>query len=460
MSSAVTAFALPRSSQTPGWLPAIVLVAATALIGPSLGAPARPLFVLGSALAGWFAWSKSPGAHLQAALVLFSFAPILRRLVDEHAGFDPNSMMIAGPLIALLAPVPELRSLTLPGQVQDRAGAPFLIFGACVAYAFLLTVAHGDWSQAISGGLKWGAPVLYGVALFRQTENPAALLRDLAAAFTLILPVTSAYGIYQYVSPQMWDCYWMKQAAITSAGLPLPYQVRVFSTMHAPAAFATFTAVGILLVYLLRSAWYERLVIVPAALALGLSLYRTAWVALGVSILFCLLLRATRVRASNVLVLLAAAIVVLLSISPFNEVIADRLSSLANAAHDHSGQERLAEFTTLWNSPGSALIGNGFTFIDTARAGAEPLDGMISFCWSCMGIAVGLVCLASLIYLIVRAIAAALHTKEREGAVLGALACGWLIQLPLAGIAAGEIGFLFWTVMAMAIRMPQSGAAS
>ena len=34
--------------------------------------------------------------------------------------------------------------------------------------------------------------------------------------------------------------------------------------------------------------------------------------------------------------------------------------------------------------------------------------------------------------------------------MLGALAVGALVQLPLAGIASGELGFLFWTFIALA----------
>ena len=90
---------------------------------------------------------------------------------------------------------------------------------------------------------------------------------------------------------------------------------------------------------------------------------------------------------------------------------------------------------------GSGLLGIGFPSIDTGTAGAVPLDGMIAICWACMGIVGGLVCLGSLLYAIGLAIAPAVRDGTQESVVLGALACGWLVQLPLACVASGELGF-------------------
>ena len=109
MRSAAAIAAAPERA-VPGWLPAAALIAITAAVGPQLGGATRPLFLLGCLAVSWYAWSRSPGEHLQAVLALFCFAPFLRRLVDLSAGFDPGGLMIAGPLLALLAPLPEFRS--------------------------------------------------------------------------------------------------------------------------------------------------------------------------------------------------------------------------------------------------------------------------------------------------------------------------------------------------------------
>jgi hypothetical protein len=457
MRSAAAITAWPARS-LPGWAPAAILIAATALAGPQLGGAARPLFLLGSLAAGWYAWRCSPGAHLQAVLALFSFAPFLRRIVDLSAGFDPGGLMVAAPLLALLAPLPELRELTVPGRPPVKGLAPLFVFAACVLYCVLLTVSQGEMAQAASNGIKWFAPVTYAAALYRRAREAPQILDDAASAFLVILPITGLYGLYQYIDPPTWDRYWLVNASITSAGLPAPFEVRTFSTEHAPAAFATFTAAGLLLVYVLRNSWLARLAMAPAVLALALSLYRTAWMSLAAGFLFCLLMPATRGRAGGAIALLAGAIVAALAFTPFGDVLADRFATFGNASNDGSGQERLAEFAYLWSLPGGGLFGIGFQSVDTGSAGAVPVDGMFAVCWSCMGIVAGLICLGVLFYTIAAATAPAFRNGSRESVVLGALGFGWLVQLPLACIASGELGFLFWTTTALAISMPQARA--
>ena len=95
----------------PGWMPGGLLLIFAVTIGPVLGAPFRPLFLLGCGAAGWYAWRSGPSAHLQTALLLFAFTPLARRIVDVSAGHDQTGFMLVGPLLAILAPFPEVRSI-------------------------------------------------------------------------------------------------------------------------------------------------------------------------------------------------------------------------------------------------------------------------------------------------------------------------------------------------------------
>lgn len=440
----------PSAWSIPGWLPAVMLLVLMAVAGPSLGSLSRPLFIFACFAAGWFAWSKSPGQHLQAVLVLFAFAPFLRRLVDYQAGFDGSGVMLLGPMLALLAPAYELRQLLLPGRRGALGVAPLVIIGFCIAYGVCLTVLESDWSAAASGAIKWGAPLIYAAALQQRVTSGYRLINDMTSAFVYILPLTGLYAIYQYVDPPMWDRYWLTMASITSAGRPEPYEVRSFSTMNGPASFATFTAVGMLLVYFLRSSWQTRLVVAPACLALLLSLYRTAWISLVVGVLFCLCFSAVRRRAAMTALILAITAVLVIAFTPFGDLISDRIATLGSGGDDGSAQERLQEFVTLWTLPDSGLIGEGFGLVDTGTPGEKPVDGMIISCWQSFGIVGGLICLSALLYVIFRAIAPALKYASRESVVLGGLACGWFVQMPLGSIASGEIGFLFWTTCVLA----------
>ena len=108
MSTELASLSQQRSWQLPGWAAAVLVLLGTVVIGGALGGLARLLFVLGCGAVGWYAWRQRPGAHLQAALILFVFAPFVRRIVDLSAGYDQLGLMLIGPLLAILAPAVEL----------------------------------------------------------------------------------------------------------------------------------------------------------------------------------------------------------------------------------------------------------------------------------------------------------------------------------------------------------------
>ena len=232
--------------------------------------------------------------------------------------------------------------------------------------------------------------------LYAVRPNPRELLDGLAGMLTWILPVIGVYGIYQYVDPPLWDRFWLAMASIKSAGTPEAFEVRTFSTMHAPAAFATFTAMGLLVVMFVRRVSLMSILVVPAAIALLLSLYRTAWLSLIVSVIFCLFIAKTRSKAATAVT--AAIIIVMgaITLVPFSDVITSRLETISDITIDPSGQERVGQFFALFGRSDSSLWGNGFSAVDVGVAGAEAVDGMLIACWTSMGIVVGLIHLAAL----------------------------------------------------------------
>jgi O-antigen ligase len=193
------------------------------------------------------------------------------------------------------------------------------------------------------------------------------------------------------------------------------------------------------------------LALMPAALGLLLSLYRAAWLALALGVLFCMFFHATRRRAVMTGSGIAAAAAAAVLFTPFGETITNRLQSLGSGAEDGSGAERLEEFVTLWNTPDSMVAGTGFSFTDAGVAGAMPIDGQIIASWLTFGIPVGLLSLAAYLWVACWSVSAAWRMPSREGVVLGALALGAiLIHMPLTSIASGEISAMFWMIFAMA----------
>ncbi len=458
MSARASSMARPNAWAVPGWLMAAMIVIGTGALGASLGGLSRPAFVLACGLVGWLAWRHGPAAHLQAVMVLFAFAPWTRRMVDLSIGYDQLGLMLIGPLLAILVPAVHLPRLIERSKVPSSWIWPLVIVAAAVVYAGMLSMAQGDWTNAASGMLKWLAPLFYAAVLMVSAERDE-MVDAAVSAFAVILPLLGVYAVYQYVALPDWDAFWMRNAPIPSIGLPLPYEVRVFATMNSPASFATFTAIGLFMVGFSKRPWLA-LPALPAALGLLLSLYRTAWLSLAVSILFCLLFPGTRRRAGMIVIGLGVAVVLAVLLTPFGDVVVDRLSTLSEGSQDGSAQERLEEFVTLWNLSDSSLLGSGFTITDVGAAGAMPIDGMIIACWLSMGIFVGGLCLTALVWAIGNAIAVTWSDQASEAVVIGALALGALLQLQLANITSGENGFFFWTFAVLLTPRSMQGRAA
>lgn len=435
----------------PGWSAAAVLCLSIAAFAPVSGGLVRPVFVLGCIIVSAFAWRQGPGAHVQAMLVLFAFAPFLRRFVDVNVGFEPGGLMLVGPLLALLVPFPRLIAY-LDGRKSLLSGgmAPVTIIFVCVGYAACISAFQGAWVDAAAGALKWVAPLVYAAVLIACGERRAVV--DAATnTYLFILPIIGLYGVFQYLDPPEWDRYWMQFAVAVTAGLPLPYEIRVFSTLNGPASFATFTAIGILLVAMLRPFWAAVIVCGPAALALLLSQYRTAWLSLGLGLLFCLLFSATRARSGMIYAAMFLGGMFALAIPGFSDALIDRVQTLGDGSSDGSFQGRIEQFVILWNQPDSSLVGIGFTTGgDAGVAGSMAVDGMLIACWLGMGLVFGAICIAAFVWVCCRTMVNAGRSGRRDAVALGALGCGALLHIPLASLSSGELGFMFWTFAAVA----------
>ena len=435
-----------------------VLVYGFGSIGTGLG---RPAFIVGCLAAGYWSWRESPARHLEVSLILFATAPFLRRVVDFGAGFDPSGFMLTGPLLAILIPTVELRHLVLVERSPSRVLSPMLLIGACIAYAIVLSLASGEIVGALTGTLKWIAPLLYGVWLIHRVRQDTEIVQVAARAFLFVTPIIGAYGVFQYLDPPAWDRYWMINAGMDSIGVPEPLGVRVFSTMNSPASFATFSATGLLLFGFCRSGWLASVMSIPCLLGLLLSLYRTAWLGFAVGVIFCMFFAATRGRAFLVCMLLFGAIGAAGLNDTIGDVILNRLETLTGPpAQDGSGQERLREFLTIYENAESTIIGQGIAAKPPENASKMPIDGMIIYCWLSMGIIVGLTCVLATLWAGFIALAQVCRRPEPVRVVLGAAILGALMQVPLAGVIVGEMGFLFWVCVALSVSIPVSGGAT
>ena len=429
--------------------PTVLLLAGIAALSVAGISAARLLFIAGCAAVAWDALRQGARAHYAVSFVLFCTAPFLRRLVDVYAGYEASGLMLSGPMLAILVPVPRL--VTQTGF--EPALRPFVLAAACAFYATVLTLADGSFTLAASGALKWFAPILYGMWLFGEARRDPELIEPAVRVLMLLMPVLGIYGFVQYLDPPVWDRYWMNYTTIASIGQPEPFMVRVFSTMNAPAGYATFTAAALLLFGFRRARLGLLLAAAPSVLGLLLSLYRTAWVALAIGLIAGLLHPRTRGRSA----LMLAAVVVLgaaaMVLTPAGEMFAERLQTLGSVGEDESGQERLAEYSALLQADGGTLLGHGFENTDVMQAGALALDGQLVVSWFTMGLVVGLLCVTAVCWAGVQAVGAAWRSPSLSGVAISLVMVGALAQVPLATVSSSEIGFLFWSLAAVGAAM-------
>jgi hypothetical protein len=438
------------------FLPVSALLLGTFVLAWSGLGLIRPIFVIGCVLVSIHAKRRGAAVHLQISLVLFCLTPFLRRIVDFSAGYEPMGLMLTGPFLAILVP-----AFDLDNQAVDLALKPFFVVGACVTYAASITLfSGGELSVAASGSLKWIAPLLYGVWLNQKSREPNADIVGSAARMSLtLMPLLSVYGIFQYINPPDWDRYWMINLKMVSAGLPEPYEVHVFSTMNSPETFAAYAVFALLLIAPIYSGWLSALVSVPILFGVLLSLNRSAWIGIATGLIVFLSSPVTRYRATLLTLCGVGAILLAANLPPFDEVIVKRLATFSSGGNDGSVQARLAEIGSLLDN--GTLVGNGFEAGIPQHVGGPPLvDGQIVLCWTAMGLVVAMLCLTAVLLAAWGGISKTAWSADKREVAVGAILACMVVQTPLAAIASGEMGVLFWGFVGIALSGPSVNASA
>ena len=436
----------------------LVLLAGTAGLAFVAPSAARPLFVAGSAGVGYLAWREGCGASIEAALSLYVFAPFLRRLVDLSAGFDPASTMLIGPVLAIALPAFDLRHLLVRRDRDDEALLPFLLVGLCITYGMMLSAFSGDFGPLATSALKMYAPLLYGAWVLRAARHDPSAITAATRAFSVLAPVIGLYAIWQYVSPPDWDRYWMLNVSgtISVLGRPEPYGVRVFSTMNSPASFGTYAACGVLLFGFCRRGWQALVLALLVAPGLLFTYYRTAWISLVLGIGYCALFGRTRERSILIAVVIVAATALAATSADFGDAITERLGTLTGSlADDGSGKARLGQLFEIYRLVDGFAFGLGFASLAAPFNGVDAADGEVVTAVIAMGIMVGTLYLAGLLWACVQALLRIRASRDPQIIVVGAVIVGMVAAIPLTSVTSGEIGLLLWTFVALATAQPR-----
>jgi hypothetical protein len=282
---------------------------------------------------------------------------------------------------------------------------------------------------------------------WRQYEEHRAAICKTFLWGVLIL---GSYGVYQYLSPPIWDSYWLEKVVAEgseSFGRPAPFRVRVWSTLNSPGPFATVMMAGLLVLFAVRSSWK-----LPAAVAgylsFLLSLVRATWLSWFVG-LFMLLKRSKPRVIARVLVLiivLGVCLVPLVSDPRVANAVGDRVNTFSDIGHDESFGSRIDMYRMLLNQ--SAQNSAGFGLSNEVRWHNTAIDsGIISMLFS-LGWLGTLLFAAGIAYVLGRC-SQRLEVQD-EFALVGQSIMTALLAQSLSGpVFVGVNGILFWMFAGM-----------
>ena len=418
-----------------------------------LGFPAGALL-----LALWLLATRRTAQYVEFVLWLWLLAPGLRRIVDLGLGWNPVSpIMLAAPVATLVCLLPALSGRR---RLHPTMGASLVIALAAVGYGVLVGVLVVGVGSALAAALAWLPPLALG--LYVATSNSVedadllAVVRRTALLGCLLL---GSYGLLQFVSPPPWDVFWLENAPITSAGYPVPYEVRVFSTLNSPAPFAC--VLGVLLVLLTGCRGRSRpLAMLAAFVAFGLSVVRTAWLGYVVALFTLLAPGRTRLLRSAVVGIGLPALLLVLYGGLVTEVIASRLTDTTKSGtQDESFTDRVEFYRTVLPQVLVDPVGEGVgsTGVATKVGNAGELgergnfDGGALEILYVFGLPVGLAFLVSIVLAVRAAWTVASRRGDLEKAMAAALV-GLLVQLPLFNPITTPSGIFFWLLVGVLAR--------
>jgi hypothetical protein len=406
-----------------------------------------------SVAVGVFLYAFRPVLYVGFVWWLWLLAPFVRRLADYQAGWNSLSPILVTPLA--VTSISLLSLMRYAPRFRDRRAAPMLGVLVVLILGYAVGVLQWGLTPATYDLGQWLAPLALGFHIVGQWRQYPQYRRLTERVLMWGVLVTGAYGLLQFFAPPPWDVYWMINARMGTIGLPLPLQVRVFSTLNSPGPFATFMLGGLLLV--LAS---NQTIRVPAAavghLSFLLSLVRSAWLAWlpGVVILLARLSDRRRMHVAAGALVIAGLLVPVISLESIAEPISERLVSLGTPTRDESLGARVS-FT---RQVGASLVEEPFGRGLGATAGGNLVQGTtrvfdngVLHLFYVFGWIGGLILTLSILAMI-----AAAWSLPRQGATgVDAASAGILVSSGILLLAGPNLigvgGLLFWTFTGLSL---------
>ncbi|WP_454871677.1 O-antigen ligase family protein [Paraburkholderia xenovorans] len=302
---------------------------------------------------------RSPAHYLGFVCWLFFLTPEVRRLADfVNGAFNDQSPIMIAPLLAVaLTGLTLLKHVSLLGQ---RRAAPLVLIVIALLYAYVVGMAQVGPAAATYTLINWLYPVMVAFYLTVTWRHYPDYHRVLLKTFVYGGLLMSVYGLVEFVSPMPWDAFWLIASKMQSEGQPVPFGMRVSSTMNSCGPFAVTLMTILLMSFAARGK--ARIVLgcvgIPVLL---LTSARSTWggFAIALAYSFLMLNGKSRMRLLAGVLGLAVMAAPLMMIDQVAEPVIQRFSTMENLGQDNSYQARAEFYKSFFSSAFTDIAGQG-----------------------------------------------------------------------------------------------------
>ncbi|CAG4888395.1 hypothetical protein [Paraburkholderia gardini] len=316
-------------------------------------------FPLGAFLVALKFYRSSPAHYLGFVCWLFFLSPEVRRLADFMNGsFNPKSPVMVAPLIAV-----ALSGLTLVTDFRalgQRRAAPLVMIMLALFYSFIVGMVQVGPTGAAYTLVNWLFPVLIAFQIVVTWREYPVYHRVLLKTFVFGGAVMGLYGVIQYVSPPPWDAFWLIASGMESEGAPVPFGMRICSTMNSAGPFAVVMMAVLLMAFAARGRMRVLMVAVGMP-ALMFTAVRSAWGGLIIGLIYPLMMLDGRSRMRLIGGVLGFTILCspVVMIDQISDPLIKRFDTIQDLGNDNSYQVRAQFYKEFLSSALEDIAGQG-----------------------------------------------------------------------------------------------------
>ena len=407
-------------------------------------------------------YRRHPVHWVALMLWVIFLTPEVRRLSDYFNGaFNPGNPIMVAPFA--FTGLGALGVVRYHRVLAQRRAMPLMLVVAGAVYGLGVGIVRVGPMPALFGFLIWGSPITIGFHMLIHWRHYAEFRRVISATFRYGSLVMGLYGVYEFVTMPPWDAFWLAGSQMSSEGNPVPFGIRVASTMNSSGAFAVAAMVCVL--FLLADKGRVRAVAACGILlSLMFSSVRTAWGGLVIGLIFPFSLFNMRMRLRMIgsLLMLTVVAVPLMSIDQFSGPVLKRFQSIGNLSEDQSFNDRSRFYAQFLDTALTDIAGQGIgstgaaTKMDKSNTGGgyAVFDSGLMEIPFVLGWPGTLMFGGGVLWLAARAFACAMSIhKDRFAASSVGAALALLAMLISANMLTGLGGILFY----MGVMLPVIG---